>query len=146
MKYEIFFLLTKEKIYFSSKTLPLDVFITAVPFFNNFNLDEFKKGLELRGLKESVADELIALNQKRKEKTTTVERTQAEIKKISKDVGARKMKGQDATGLMSDVQTLKNSVATTSEELEEVTKDLNYRLSVIPNKLAEDHKKWILCG
>lgn len=102
------------------------------------NLDDFKKGLELRGLKGSVADELLELNQSRRDKTTTVERAQAEIKKISKEVGARKMKGQDATSLMSDVQTLKNSIATTSDELEEVLKELNNKLSVIPNLLADD--------
>lgn len=102
------------------------------------NLDEFKRNLKLRNMKESVADELVELNQKRKDKTTTVERTQSEIKKISKEVGARKMKGTDATSLMSEVQTLKNSVSTTNEELEEVTRELNHKLSVIPNMLSDD--------
>lgn len=102
------------------------------------NLESFKKNLVLRELGEEIADELLALNSKRKGVTTTVEKTQAEIKKISKEVGAKKKMGEDATELMSDVHTLKNSVATISDELEEVSKELHHKLSVIPNLLASD--------
>lgn len=102
------------------------------------NTEVFKKNLKLRGMKEEVADELLELNQKRKDKTTTVERAQAEIKKLSKEVGERKKGGHDATDLMSDVQTLKNSIATTTGELDEVSNELNHKLSIIPNMLADD--------
>lgn len=102
------------------------------------NIEDFKKNLNLRGIKEDIADELVELNQKRKEKTTVVERAQAEIKKISREVGERKKGGHDATSLMSDVQTLKNSVTTTNDELDEVSRELNHKLSELPNMLAED--------
>ncbi len=102
------------------------------------NLEDFKKSLNLRGMSDDIADELLELNSKRKEMTTKVEKTQAEIKKISKEVGAKKKVGEDAAELMSDVHTLKNSVVTIGAELEEVERALNHKLSVVPNLLALD--------
>lgn len=102
------------------------------------NLEAFNKSLEMRGVSTDVTSELLELNAKRKEMTTKVETTQSEIKKISKEVGAKKKMGEDATELMSDVHTLKNSVVTIGDELEEVEKSLHHKLSIIPNMLAPD--------
>lgn len=102
------------------------------------NLDYVKENLQKRNFATKIIDEVVALNSKRKENTTKVETTQAEIKKISKEVGAKKKSGEDATDLMSQVHDLKNSVVTINEELEETKKDLNYKLSTIPNLVEDD--------
>lgn len=102
------------------------------------NLEYVKENLKKRGFDLSVIDEVVNLNSKRKTNTTQVETTQAEIKKISKEVGMKKKSGEDATDLMSQVHDLKNSVVTINEELEETKKQLNYKLSTIPNLVEDD--------
>ncbi|MBD66963.1 MAG: serine--tRNA ligase [Halobacteriovoraceae bacterium] len=97
------------------------------------NVEEFKANLKLRNFNTDIVDELIRLNAKRKDLTTSVETTQAEIKKLSKEVGMKKKKGEDATEIMSKVHDLKNSVVTTDQELEEVKNKLDFELSSIPN-------------
>lgn len=108
-----------------------------IKFFES-NFDYVKENLSKRSFDPSVLDEVLSLNNKRKENTTQVERTQAEIKKLSKEVGLKKREGKDATELMSKVQDLKNSIVTIDEELEEVKRKLNYHLSTIPNFLEDD--------
>ena len=102
------------------------------------NLENIKKNLAKRGFNLSQLDEIVELNVVRKELTTKVETTQAEIKKISKEVGVKKKAGEDATELMSEVHTLKNSVITINADLDELLEKLQYSLSVIPNLVAED--------
>lgn len=102
------------------------------------NLNEVKNNLKKRGFDVSEIDAIIVLNTSRKELTSKTESTQADIKKLSKEVGAKKSKGEDATEIMEQVKTLKSSMADMDQQLEEVKKDLNDKLSGVPNLLAED--------
>jgi seryl-tRNA synthetase len=102
------------------------------------DIEGFKENLKKRGFDLSIVDECIGLNEKRKEATTKSETTQSEIKKISKEVGMKKRNGENADDLMAQVAELKKSIESTKAELEKVQEDLNYKLSTIPNLIAED--------
>ena len=54
------------------------------------NTDQVKKNLSKRGFDLSLVDSVLELNAKRKKLTTEVESNQAEIKKLSKEVGSIK--------------------------------------------------------
>lgn len=95
--------------------------------------------LKKRNFDTSIIDEIKSLNQLRKELTTKVETTRAEIKSYSKEIGQLKKNGEDATELMDKVSSLKKSIEDSEAELKEKVLDqINYKLSVIPNLVSED--------
>jgi len=97
-----------------------------------------KTNLSKRGYDISVVDQALELNKKRKSLTTEVETNQAEIKKLSKEVGQIKKSGGDASEIMQKVQDIKSSIQTSQENLEAVRNDLNHLLATIPNFVADD--------
>lgn len=97
-----------------------------------------KTNLSKRGYDISVVDQALELNKKRKSLTTEVETNQAEIKKLSKEVGQIKKSGGDASEIMQKVQDIKSSIQTSQENLEAVRNDLNHLLATIPNFIADD--------
>ncbi len=101
------------------------------------NIDKYKSNLAQRKFDISIFDTVIEANQKRKDLIGSVEKTQSEIKGISKDVGMMKRAGEDATELMNKVHSLKSAMEADSKELEEVKDNLNYLLSTIPNLLDD---------
>ncbi len=105
------------------------------------NLNEVKENLKMRGFDTSEIDQIVVLNTSRKELTSKTESTQAEIKKLSKEVGAKKSKGEDASEIMEQVKGLKTSMGEMEQKLEEVKAELNDKLSGVPNLLAEDTPK-----
>lgn len=102
------------------------------------NLEYFKENISKRSFDIKVIDVALELNAKRKSLTTKVEINQSEIKKLSREVGQKKKQGEDASELMSNVQTLKNSIVTINSELEQVQIDLKSNLETIPNFVADD--------
>ncbi|MAZ49355.1 MAG: serine--tRNA ligase [Halobacteriovoraceae bacterium] len=101
------------------------------------NTDQVKNNLSKRGFDISLVDSALELNLKRKKLTTEVESNQAEIKKLSKEVGSIKKNGGDASSLMEQVQSIKASMQNSQDELEKTKIALNDALAVIPNLLDE---------
>lgn len=83
----------------------------------------------------SVVDHVMALNQKRKQLTQSVETRKAEMNSISRQVGELKKAKQDAQHLMDQVAKLKSAVADDEKELETVQEDQRSLLLGIPNLL-----------
>lgn len=103
--------------------------------------ETYKNNLKLRNFDVSALDNILALNAKRKTFTTEVEVTQAEIKKISKEIGIKKRNSEDASELMNKVHELKASIEIKNKELEDIKEKLNFELSSVPNLLEEDTPK-----
>lgn len=89
--------------------------------------------LKNRNFDTSVIDELVSLNKKRKELTTSSETKKAEVNKLSREIGELKKNKQDADAQMKQVASLKASMETDANELEEVQKKQNSLLLNIPN-------------
>lgn len=102
------------------------------------NLNAVKENLSKRQFDVAVIDLVAKLNDRRKKLIQFVEGHRAQIKKMSKSVGALKKEGKDASSLVSQVQQLKDKIEESNKELEEVEKKQHYTLSMIPNLLDED--------
>lgn len=100
--------------------------------------ENVKANLSKRGYDISVVDQALELNKKRKSLTTEVETNQAEIKKLSKEVGQIKKSGGDASEIMQKVQDIKSSIQTSQDDLEAVRSEMNHLLATIPNFVADD--------
>lgn len=102
-----------------------------------------KDNLALRNFDTSIIDKAIDLNKTRKKLTTEVESYQAEIKKLSRDVGVAKKAGEDATEIMEKVAQIKSSMQSGQAELDRTKEKLQYLLATIPNLLDPSTPKGI---
>jgi seryl-tRNA synthetase len=94
--------------------------------------ERIKAALARRGAAEQV-DELLALDARRRELLPRVESAQAERNALSKQIGQAKQAGEDAAGLMAEVQGLKERIESSKEELEEVEARLGSLTLELPN-------------
>ncbi len=113
-----------------------------------------KATLSNRNFDTSILDEILSLNKKRKELTTSSETKKAEVNKLSREIGELKKNKQDADPQMKQVAQLKSLMESEASELDEVQKKQTGLLLNIPNLpdqsvpvgKDEDHnvevKKW----
>ncbi len=94
--------------------------------------ERVKAALARRGGAEQV-DELLALDARRRELLPEVENAQAERKTLSKQIGAAKGAGEDATELMASVQRLKETIESGKAEVEKVDAELGRIATALPN-------------
>lgn len=102
------------------------------------NVEKVKANLGARNFDISLIDQVLELNQKRKNLTTQVETKRAETKKISQEVGEIKKKGGDASALMKSVGDIKALIESSEKELEEINEKQTDLLSVIPNLIQDE--------
>lgn len=101
-------------------------------------VEQFKAILAKRNFDTSEVDKLLSLNESRKELIQKVESSQAQVKKLSKEVGMKKKNGEDATEIMNEVASIKNAMASDSQKLEDIKVELDNLLATFPNLLEED--------
>lgn len=101
-------------------------------------VEQFKANLAKRNFDTSEVDKLLSLNESRKELIQKVESSQAQVKKLSKEVGMKKKNGEDATEIMNEVASIKNAMASDSQKLEDIKVELDNLLATFPNLLEED--------
>ncbi len=101
------------------------------------NPDAFDDGLKRRGL-DPMAEDLIAMDKKRREISTRAQEIQAERNKLSKEIGAAKARGEDAADIMAAVSESKDAQAAAEEEARKADSELNDILSGIPNLPFDD--------
>jgi len=94
--------------------------------------ERVKAALARRGAAEQV-DELLALDARRRELLPQIEGAQAERKTISKQIGERKQRGEDAEQQMAAVAALKETIESGKAELEQVDADLQRVATGLPN-------------
>jgi seryl-tRNA synthetase len=102
------------------------------------NVEAFKNAIGKRNFDLSQVDKVLELNKERKRLTQFVETNKAEQNKISKLVGEKKKKGEDASLEMSEVAKLKSNNEKADQDLSEVQKKLDFELSTIPNLLDSE--------
>jgi seryl-tRNA synthetase len=94
--------------------------------------ERVKAALERRGAGADV-DELLALDAKRRELLPRIESAQAERKKLSKQIGAEKQKGNEAADLVAEVGRLKEQIEAGRAELDEVDAEIERVAAALPN-------------
>ena len=101
------------------------------------NPDAFDAGLARRGLPPA-AEELIALDKKRRTAETRAQEIQTERNALSKQIGIAKSKGEDASDILAKVAESKDAQAAAEIEARDAEKVLEEALSGIPNLPAAD--------
>jgi seryl-tRNA synthetase len=97
----------------------------------------FDAGLKRRGLPAQSA-EILALDAKRRAAQTHLQEHQQRRNEVSRQVGAAKSKGQDATALMAEVAQLKDAMEAAAAEEQGAAAELDQILAGIPNLPAAD--------
>ncbi len=101
------------------------------------NPEAFDKGLERRGL-EPRAGELLALDTERRGKLTAAQEIQTRRNAVSKEIGALKAKGEDASEAIARVAKDKGAQAETEAAAQRLAAALDEALAQIPNLPAAD--------
>ncbi len=101
------------------------------------NPDAFDKGMARRGLGPQAPD-LLALDAKRRDAQTRAQELQTERNALSKQIGALKSKGEDASAIMAQVSESKEAQAATEIEASLASDALNDALSRLPNLPLDD--------
>jgi len=94
------------------------------------NPEHFRKALARRGMAEAV-DELLALDERRRELTARVEQLRAEQNRMSKAIG--KAEGDERKKLIEEVSKVSAEIERLEPELEEAEKLLADALARVPN-------------
>lgn len=97
------------------------------------NAAEFDANLARRGVSAQSA-QILALDEKRRKKTTDMQEMQARRNAIAKEIGAVKSKGGDASALLKEAEDIKNQIAV----MESATDEVDGLLATIPNLLQAD--------
>lgn len=100
--------------------------------------EKVKENLKKRGFDLSIVDQVLSLNNKRRELTQSVEAKKAEVNKFSKEIGMLKKEGKDASEKMAQVHQIKTEIADGETGLEKVLEEQKDILSRIPNLIADD--------
>lgn len=90
------------------------------------------EGMKKRGMDISL-DDLLRLEERRKEILGQVETMKAEKNAVSKQVGLLKRNGEDATAIMEEMKVLGDKIDILDAELKEVQKGIRDELLSIPN-------------
>ena len=96
------------------------------------NPREFDAGLTRRGLSPQAAG-IVALDAERRKAVTAAQDIQSRRNALSKEIGAAKSKGDDASGLIEKVASEKELQATKERQAASLSKELDDVLSAIPN-------------
>ena len=122
------------------------------------NPEEIKKALQNRGedFKDSVIDEVIALDEQRRSILVEVEVLKNKRNKVSSEIPKLKKAGEDVTSIMAEMRELGDKIKEEDLKVAEINEKIEYimlRMPNIPNPLVpegatdEDNieiKKWAL--
>jgi seryl-tRNA synthetase len=95
--------------------------------------EEVKRLVMLRGKGDFGIDEVLVLDQKRRDLLTKVEAMKNEQKVKSKDIPKYKKEGKDTAPLMEEMKELSEAIKGIDEDVKVVDKDLKDLLLAIPN-------------
>lgn len=96
--------------------------------------DEYKQGLLNRGASTDILEQILGLNQKRKELITQAETAKANQKKVSDEIAKMKKAGQDAAAMISDMGKISAAVKEMEGKAQEMDAQVHALLLTIPNK------------
>jgi seryl-tRNA synthetase len=92
-----------------------------------------RRGLESRGLDTGPVDRILDLDSRRRGLLTDVEGLKAERNRVSKDIGARKKKGEDTREAQASMRELGERIDGLDAEVREIDIQLRDAMLAIPN-------------
>lgn len=97
------------------------------------DLDHIKAAMLRRGEKDFDLDEVVALDEKRREILQQVEQMKNRQKVVSKEIPILKKEGKDTTEIMKEMKDLSNKIKDLDNDVKDVEEKMNYLLLRIPN-------------
>lgn len=94
--------------------------------------EKVRAGMAKRGV-EVPLDQFLNLDEERRRKLAEVEQLKNKRNTVSKEVGRLKAQGQDATGLIQEMQEVGGKIQALDQGIREIEEQLNQILMVIPN-------------
>lgn len=97
-------------------------------------LDEYRESLKNRGASGEVLDQLVALNQQRREFITKAEQAKAHQNKVSAQVPQMKKEGKDISALQAEMGKLSQEVKAMEAQAAAVDEKVHQLALTLPNK------------
>lgn len=99
------------------------------------NLAEYQQSLKSRGASPEVLNQLLELNQKRRESIVASEGEKSEQNKLSAKIPEMKKKGEDTTQLLADLATKSARVKELEAKTSKIDDEVHLLALTLPNKL-----------
>jgi seryl-tRNA synthetase len=113
------------------------------------NPETVKEGIKNKNEKDRV-DEIIELDEKRRNLISRTDELKAKRNQVSQQVGQMKKSGQDASGIIAEMKSVSDEITLLDSQLKEVEENLQNILMFVPNmphasvpvgKSADDNKE-----
>ncbi|MGP0637574.1 serine--tRNA ligase [Staphylococcus xylosus] len=100
--------------------------------------DFVKEKVAKRGMEDTVVDEVLELDEQRRQLISKAEEMKAERNKVSGEIAQKKRNKEDADDAISAMRKLGDEIKVLDDTLNQVDVDLNDKLSRIPNIIHDD--------
>ena len=100
--------------------------------------DFVKEKVVKRGMEESVVDDVLEFDDKRRQLIAQAEEMKAERNKVSGEIAQKKRNKEDADDAIAAMRKLGDEIKVLDDTLNQVDQELNDKLSRIPNVIQDD--------
>ncbi|MCE7785439.1 serine--tRNA ligase [Staphylococcus xylosus] len=100
--------------------------------------DFVKEKVAKRGMEDTVVDEVLELDEQRRQLISKAEEMKAERNKVSGEIAQKKRNKEDADDAIAAMRKLGDEIKALDDTLNQVDVDLNDKLSRIPNIIHDD--------
>ncbi|WP_409327999.1 serine--tRNA ligase [Staphylococcus pseudoxylosus] len=100
--------------------------------------DFVKEKVAKRGMEDTVVDEVLELDEQRRQLISKAEEMKAERNKVSGEIAQKKRNKEDADDAIAAMRKLGDKIKVLDDTLNQVDVDLNDKLSRIPNIIQDD--------
>ncbi|WP_278926159.1 serine--tRNA ligase [Staphylococcus auricularis] len=100
--------------------------------------DRVKEKVEKRGMDSSVVDEVLKLDEQRRDLIKQTEEMKSDRNRVSDEIAEKKRNKEDADDVIKEMRELGDKIKDTDNSLKEVENELKDKLSRIPNLIHDD--------
>ncbi len=115
----------------------MDEVMLDIKLFRN-DPDFVKEKVAKRGMEDTVVDEVLELDEQRRQLISKAEEMKAERNKVSGEIAQKKRNKEDADDAIAAMRKLGDEIKVLDDTLNQVDVDLNDKLSRIPNIIHDD--------
>lgn len=115
----------------------MDEVMLDIKLFRN-DPDFVKEKVAKRGMEDTVVDEVLELDEQRRQLISKAEEMKAERNKVSGEIAQKKRNKEDADDAIAAMRKLGDEIKVLDDTLNQVDVDLNDKLSRIPNMIQDD--------
>ena len=100
--------------------------------------DLVREKVTKRGMNAQVVDDILALDEKRRQLISQAEEMKAQRNKVSGEIAQKKRNKENADDVIAEMRKLGDEIKVLDDDLNQIDHDLNDKLSRIPNIIQDD--------